>query len=245
MGPSLKDLYDPIEGDSAKPKDKDDKAWEHTNRKTIGLIRLWIDNSIYHHVAQETNAKASWDKLTNLYARKTSQNKAFLVKKLVHLCYRDGDTCASFYVTPHRDFFSSYTIRDYGYMRMRNGQSCKIVGIGDVCLETELGYKLFLKKVRHIPEIRLNLISTDDHSRKIWAYPLRTKDQVTEIFKNFHVAVERETGMKLKCVRADNGGAYVGYAHEEFGYRLWDLDSRKIIKSRDVVFFEDQTIEDL
>ncbi|PKI65279.1 hypothetical protein CRG98_014317, partial [Punica granatum] len=38
---------------------------------------------------------------------------------------------------------------------------------------------------------------------------------------------------------------FLGYAHEEFGYRFWDPDSKKIIKSRDVVFFEDQTIEDL
>ncbi|PKI37236.1 hypothetical protein CRG98_042388 [Punica granatum] len=182
---------------------------------------------------------------------------------------------------------------------MGNGQSCKIVGTGDVCLETELGCKLLLKKVRHVPEIHLNLIST---------------------------AVERETGMKLKCVRADNSGEYrgpfenycrthgiklektvlktpqqnglakrmnrtiveefvvwtskkvsykhlrifgcrafvhiprderskfnakakqcifLGYAHEEFGYRFWDPDNKKIIRSRDVVFFEDQTIEDL
>ncbi|PKI67027.1 hypothetical protein CRG98_012565 [Punica granatum] len=269
---------------------------------------------------------------------------------------------------------------------MGNGQSCKIVSIGDICLETKLCCKLLLKKVRHVLEIRLNLISIgqlddegysnefssgrwklskgslivargqktntlyrlrarhnsgqvnvaedypielwhrrlghtsdkDDHSMKVWAYPMRTKDQVIEIFKNFHVAVERETGMKLKCVRADNGGEYKGlfknycrtheiklektlklsksfrgeairtavdlidltpsialdgdvpqasvhipqderskldtkakqcifldYAHEEFGYRFWDPDSRKIIMSRDVVFFEDQTIEDL
>ncbi|NEY13661.1 hypothetical protein DDE04_09175, partial [Bifidobacterium pseudocatenulatum] len=71
-----------------------------------------------------------------------------------------ADTGASFHVTPHRDFFSSYTTGDYSYVRMGNGQSCKIVGIGDVCLETELGCKLLLKKVRHVPEIRLNLIST-------------------------------------------------------------------------------------
>ncbi|PKI43720.1 hypothetical protein CRG98_035882 [Punica granatum] len=38
---------------------------------------------------------------------------------------------------------------------------------------------------------------------------------------------------------------FLGYAHEEFGYRFWDPDSKKIIRSRDVVFFEDQTIEDL
>ena len=37
---------------------------------------------------------------------------------------------------------------------------------------------------------------------------------------------------------------FVGYAHEEFGYRLWDPIDKKIIRSRDVIFLEDQTIED-
>lgn len=31
----------------------------------------------------------------------------------------------------------------------------------------------------------------------------------------------------------------------EFGYRLWDPKNRKIIRSRDVVFFDNQTIEDI
>ena len=37
----------------------------------------------------------------------------------------------------------------------------------------------------------------------------------------------------------------MGYGHEDFGYRLWDPVSKKIIRSRDVIFIEDQTIEDL
>ena len=35
---------------------------------------------------------------------------------------------------------------------------------------------------------------------------------------------------------------FLGYAHEEFGYRLWDLVARKLTKSRDVVFLQDQTV---
>lgn len=35
----------------------------------------------------------------------------------------------------------------------------QIVGIGDVQLETSIGCKLQLKNVRHVPNIRLNLIS--------------------------------------------------------------------------------------
>ncbi|PKI66050.1 hypothetical protein CRG98_013545 [Punica granatum] len=190
-----RDRYNPIEGDSAKPKDKDDKAWEQANRKTIGLIQQWIDNSIYHHVVQETNAKVLWDKLVNLYARKTPQNEAFLVKRLIHLRYRDG--------------------------------------------ETKLGCKLSLKKLRHVLEIRFNLISmgqlddegySNEFSGGRWKlskgslivalgqktdilYKLRARnksDQVTEIFKSFHVAMERETDIKLKCVRTDNGDEYMG-----------------------------------
>ncbi|CAL2270429.1 unnamed protein product [Prunus armeniaca] len=50
----------------------------------------------------------------------------------------------------------------------------------------------------------------DDHSRKVWAYALRTKDQVYEVFKQFHASVERETGRSLKCIRTDNEGEYMG-----------------------------------
>ena len=32
---------------------------------------------------------------------------------------------------------------------------------------------------------------------------------------------------------------FLGYGHEEFGYMLWDLMSKKIVKSRDFVFLED------
>ena len=50
----------------------------------------------------------------------------------------------------------------------------------------------------------------DDHSRKVWVYTLKTKDQVLDVFKQFQASVERETGKKLKCIRTDNGGEYLG-----------------------------------
>ena len=50
----------------------------------------------------------------------------------------------------------------------------------------------------------------DDHSRKVWAFFLKSKDQVLDVFKEFHAKVERETGKKLKSVKADNGGEYRG-----------------------------------
>ena len=36
----------------------------------------------------------------------------------------------------------------------------------------------------------------------------------------------------------------MGYSEYEFGYRLWDLVEKKVVRSRDVVFLEDKTIKD-
>ena len=60
------------------------------------------------------------------------------------------DTIASFHITPHRDFFSSYTSGDFGWVRMRNEAKCKVVGMRDIQLKTNIRCKLILKDVRHI-----------------------------------------------------------------------------------------------
>jgi hypothetical protein len=46
----------------------------------------------------------------------------------------------------------------------------------------------------------------DDATRKVWAYPTRTKDRVFTIFKDWLAMVENQTDRKLKCLRSDNGG---------------------------------------
>ena len=56
--------------------------------------------------------------------------------------------------------FTSYRTGDFDNGRMGNSGVSKIVGIGDVCLEINIGNKLVLKDVRHVLDIHLNLIST-------------------------------------------------------------------------------------
>ena len=70
------------------------------------------------------------------------------------------DSGASFHVTSRADFFTSYTQGDFGFVQMGNEGLSKIMGVGNICLETNIGCKLLLKDVRHVPDIRLNLIST-------------------------------------------------------------------------------------
>jgi hypothetical protein len=44
-------------------------------------------------------------------------------------------------------------------LEWRNNEVCKISRVRDVCVETSLGCKLILKKVRHVPDMRFHLIS--------------------------------------------------------------------------------------
>ncbi|GJX70822.1 putative RNA-directed DNA polymerase [Tanacetum coccineum] len=102
----------------------------------------------------------------------------------------------------------------------------------------------------------------DDHSRKVWVYTLKTKDQVLDVFKHIHALVERQTRKKLKCIRTDNRGEYIGpfnaYCREhgiqtskDSHRRKWGTDvmiqfhKENFVRSRDVVFEEDLTLKDV
>lgn len=87
-------MYLPILDDTKKPKETSDEAWEILHRKVVAQIRSWVDQSVFHHVAQETNAYELWEKLESMYERKTAQNKVSLIRRLVNLKYKDGRSVA-------------------------------------------------------------------------------------------------------------------------------------------------------
>lgn len=97
-----KDLADPIETKGVRPADKKEEEWNKLNRKAVGMIRQQIDISVFHHVAKETNAYDIWQKLQNMYERKTVRNKALLMRRLVNLRYKDGTS-----ITEHMSNFQS------------------------------------------------------------------------------------------------------------------------------------------
>ncbi|KAJ4744606.1 Gag-Pol polyprotein [Rhynchospora pubera] len=56
----------------------------------------------------------------------------------------------------------------------------------------------------------------DDFSRKCWIYPLSSKDQVLETFKNFKSRVEKESEKSIKCLQTDNGGEFCSNDFDNF-----------------------------
>ena len=89
-----KDLYGPLQGDSTKPTIMIDDEWKRLDRKTVGFIRQRLDDSVFHYVSTESSAYSLWKKLEDLYERKTAGNKAFLIRKLVNLKYKEGASIA-------------------------------------------------------------------------------------------------------------------------------------------------------
>ena len=55
-----------------------------------------------------------------------------------------------------------------------------------------------------------------------------------------HVAKEK----REKLDRKTRPCIFLGYGDDEFGYRLWNLAEKKVIRSRDIVFMEEKTIAD-
>lgn len=48
----------------------------------------------------------------------------------------------------------------------------------------------------------------EDFNRFTWVFPLKTKAEVKSVFIRFHHLVERQFGLKLKCLQSDQGGEY-------------------------------------
>ncbi|KAJ8498998.1 hypothetical protein OPV22_009550 [Ensete ventricosum] len=70
----------------------------------------------------------------------------------------DNDIGASYHATPQREFFATYRSENFGVVKMGNYGTTDIIGMRDIHIKTNLGCKLVLKDVRHVVDLRLNLI---------------------------------------------------------------------------------------
>jgi hypothetical protein len=59
------------------------------NRKTVGIIRLYINHYLFHHVVNNINAYEMRQKLESMYKRKKTMNKISMIKMLEKLEYQD------------------------------------------------------------------------------------------------------------------------------------------------------------
>ena len=56
----------------------------------------------------------------------------------------------------------------------------------------------------------------DDSSKKVWVYFLKNKFDIFETFKKLKAMVETEIGLKVKCLRSNNGGEHLDRRFSEY-----------------------------
>lgn len=72
------------------------------------------------------------------------------------------------------------------------------------------------KDVKSIGGSRYLLTFLDDFNHKVFAYFLKSKDELFEYFKIFMQLVETQTGKRIKIFRTDNGDEFCGNDFEKY-----------------------------
>jgi hypothetical protein len=86
-----KDLYEPIVKEKI-PTNVTEEEWRMLNQKAVGMIQLYINHNIFHHVANDTNACEMCHKLESMYERKESYEQGLDDQRLAKLDYRDDSS---------------------------------------------------------------------------------------------------------------------------------------------------------
>ena len=86
-----------------------------------------------------------------LYLRSSSRD---------HLMYSwIMDSACSYHMTPNKDWFDTYRLVNTGFVLMGNDASCKVVRMWNIIVKMFDGVIKALCDVRHVPNLRKNMIS--------------------------------------------------------------------------------------
>ena len=150
-------------GNSTDRRDKSVEGWKPRCYQCGMKGHLKRD---YRRLRREQDPESS-------QARKDGETQVTVVEEVVayavqeELCIVESsgevewtiDTVASCHATHRRDIFTTYEAGDFGTVKMGNTSGAKIVGFDDVQIVTDVGCRVTLKDVQHVPDLRLNLLS--------------------------------------------------------------------------------------
>ncbi|KAG8480910.1 hypothetical protein CXB51_025469 [Gossypium anomalum] len=80
------------------------------------------------------------------------------------------DLGCTFHMSPNRDWFTTYKIVSECVVLMGNNASCKIAGVGTIKVKMFDGVVRTLSDIRHVPELKRNLISLSTLDSKGYRY---------------------------------------------------------------------------
>ncbi|GJT38889.1 putative ribonuclease H-like domain-containing protein [Tanacetum coccineum] len=160
------------------------------------------------------------DGLTCLVAKATSEESMLWHRRLGHVNFKNINKLVK-----------ENLVRDLPLKRFENDQtcvaclkgkqhraSCKTKAFSPITkplfmLHMDLFGPTFVSSLMHK---KYCLVVTDDYSRFSWVFFLKTKDETTEILKNFIKEIENLVDKKVKIIRSDNGTEFKNKVMDEF-----------------------------
>ncbi|KAG8474295.1 hypothetical protein CXB51_034132 [Gossypium anomalum] len=104
------------------------------------------------------------------------------------------DSGCTFHMSPNRDWFTTYKTVCEVVVLIGNNASCKIVGVGTIKVKTFDGVVRTLSEVRHVPELKRNLISLSTLDLKGFASSSLSDDDITKLW-HMRLGYMSENGM--------------------------------------------------
>ncbi|GJX58197.1 putative ribonuclease H-like domain-containing protein [Tanacetum coccineum] len=181
------------------------------------LLKIPRQNNMYSFDMKNIVPK---DGLTCLVAKATSEESMLWHRRLGHVNFKNINKLVK-----------ENLVRDLPLKRFENDQtcvaclkgkqhraSCKTKAFSPITkplfmLHMDLFGPTFVSSLMHK---KYCLVVTDDYSRFSWVFFLRTKDETSEILKNFIKEIENLVDKKVKIIRSDNGTEFKNHVMDEF-----------------------------
>ena len=127
-------------------------------------------------------------------------------------------------MTPHRNWFETYRLVNCGSVRIGNDATCTIIGMGTIKIKMSDGVVRTLEEIRHISDMKKNLISLGTLDLKGYSY--KSENEIMKVSKGAMVVM---TGQKISSNvykllgNSILGGVAVVAKFEDDDTLLWHL----------------------
>uniref|UniRef100_A0A2N9GD91 Uncharacterized protein n=1 Tax=Fagus sylvatica TaxID=28930 RepID=A0A2N9GD91_FAGSY len=183
--------------DRGRKKDKDDKSARGRSKsksKAVKCYKCQKKGHIKRDCPEWNKGKEESFTSVNVVADSESDGDMLSVSSST-----DGlnnswllDSACSFHVTPHWNWFDTYKSINCGSVQMGNDAACTIIGMGTIKIKMSDGVVRTLEEVRHIPDMRKNLISLGTLDSKGYSY--KSENGIMKVSKGAMIVM---TGQKI------------------------------------------------